>query len=272
MGARVRNWTKSLALIAAGAVLATSVWAVAAKKPLTPAKRAPTPAHSIRDTGVGLPRINSHGTLGVGEFVPAVTAYHDSGSYNADLATVDGEAQTFMERQAKAVRAKAKRVCGSKKPKKSKKCKQPQLALVLDIDETSLSNYQELSATGFSNAAAALVSAVATADSPAIAPTLQLYQRARQMGIAVFMVTGRPQGVETLTRQNLTAAGYTDIAGLYQKPSSDATIAFKSNARATIEGVLGYRIIVNVGDQESDLTGGFADRTFKLPNPFYFIE
>ena len=41
---------------------------------------------------------------------------------------------------------------------------------------------------------------------------------------------------------------------------------------ATIEQVLGYLIILNVGDQESDLTGGFADRTFKLPNPFYFIE
>ena len=36
--------------------------------------------------------------------------------------------------------------------------------------------------------------------------------------------------------------------------------------------MLGYRIIANVGDQESDLTGGGADRSFKLPNPFYFIE
>ncbi|HEX3434983.1 MAG TPA: HAD family acid phosphatase [Solirubrobacteraceae bacterium] len=33
----------------------------------------------------------------------------------------------------------------------------------------------------------------------------------------------------------------------------------------------GYRIIVNVGDQQSDLDGGFAQRAFKLPNPFYFI-
>jgi len=29
--------------------------------------------------------------------------------------------------------------------------------------------------------------------------------------------------------------------------------------------------VVNMGDQESDLTGGHADRAFKLPNPFYFI-
>ena len=28
---------------------------------------------------------------------------------------------------------------------------------------------------------------------------------------------------------------------------------------------------VNVGDQASDLDGGYAERTFKLPNPFYFV-
>jgi hypothetical protein len=29
--------------------------------------------------------------------------------------------------------------------------------------------------------------------------------------------------------------------------------------------------VVNMGDQESDLDGGHADRAFKLPNPFYFV-
>lgn len=33
----------------------------------------------------------------------------------------------------------------------------------------------------------------------------------------------------------------------------------------------GYTIIVNMGDQMSDLEGGFAERTYKLPNPFYFV-
>src|SRR5207245_1219830 len=33
----------------------------------------------------------------------------------------------------------------------------------------------------------------------------------------------------------------------------------------------GYTIIVNIGDQMSDLEGGFAERTYKLPNPFYFL-
>ena len=34
---------------------------------------------------------------------------------------------------------------------------------------------------------------------------------------------------------------------------------------------LGYDIVANFGDQFSDLNGGFADQTFKIPNPTYFL-
>ena len=33
----------------------------------------------------------------------------------------------------------------------------------------------------------------------------------------------------------------------------------------------GFRIVANFGDQFSDLKGGYADKTFKLPNPTYFL-
>jgi hypothetical protein len=29
--------------------------------------------------------------------------------------------------------------------------------------------------------------------------------------------------------------------------------------------------VANFGDQFSDLNGGFAERTFKMPNPNYFL-
>jgi HAD superfamily, subfamily IIIB (Acid phosphatase) len=45
---------------------------------------------------------------------------------------------------------------------------------------------------------------------------------------------------------------------------------FKAPLRAKI-AAMGYTIIANVGDQFSDLEGGFAERTFKLPNSFYYI-
>jgi hypothetical protein len=41
----------------------------------------------------------------------------------------------------------------------------------------------------------------------------------------------------------------------------------KSGLRYSIER-LGYKIILNIGDQESDLAGGFSERTYKLPNPW----
>jgi len=33
----------------------------------------------------------------------------------------------------------------------------------------------------------------------------------------------------------------------------------------------GFNIVISIGDQESDLAGGYAERTFKLPNPVYFL-
>jgi predicted secreted acid phosphatase len=53
--------------------------------------------------------------------------------------------------------------------------------------------------------------------------------------------------------------------------SSCPTVQYKSGTRAYIEDVLHYNIVANFGDQFSDLKGGFADKTFKLPNPNYFL-
>ncbi len=95
----------------------------------------------------------------------------------------------------------------------------------------------------------------------------------------------------TPTRIDLTGAG--DVApGLFTKPSvgsypdylntpefcasaiaaakSCGTIAYKSGTRAYIES-LGYDIVASFGDQPSDLIGGYADRTFKMPNPNYYL-
>jgi predicted secreted acid phosphatase len=52
--------------------------------------------------------------------------------------------------------------------------------------------------------------------------------------------------------------------------ASCATIPYKSGTRAYIES-LGYDIVGNFGDQYSDLLGGFADKTFKMPNPNYYL-
>jgi predicted secreted acid phosphatase len=52
--------------------------------------------------------------------------------------------------------------------------------------------------------------------------------------------------------------------------TSCPTIKYKSGTRAYIESQ-GYDIVANFGDQFSDLLGGFADKTFKMPNPNYYL-
>ena len=48
------------------------------------------------------------------------------------------------------------------------------------------------------------------------------------------------------------------------------TVQYKSGTRAYIESQ-GYDIVADLGDQFSDLQGGFADKTFKMPNPNYYL-
>jgi hypothetical protein len=75
--------------------------------------------------------------------------------------------------------------------------------------------------------------------------------------------------------ENLDMAGYKDLSPdhLYMRPavSSGSVSIFKTCSRVDIEKRFGVAIIANVGDQASDLIGEHAERTFKVPNPFYFI-
>ena len=150
-------------------------------------------------------------------------------------------------------------------------------ALVLDIDETALSNDDWMASVDFLRDSPLLADLFAQhADTwaiPAIAPTLELYETARQHDIAVFFITGRGERLRAVTEANLRNMGYTDFAGAtfnspdYEEPS---IVPFKSGARADIEAQ-GYTIIANVGDQDSDLNGGHGGCPHKLPDPYYFI-
>ena len=148
---------------------------------------------------------------------------------------------------------------------------------VLDIDETALSNYDWMVSVDFLRDSPLLGDLFAqhadTSAIPAIAPTLELYETARQHDIAVFFITGRGEKLRAVTEANLKNMGYTDFAGAtfnspdYKEPS---IVPFKSGARADIEEQ-GSTIIANVGDQDSDLDGGHGGCPHKLPDPYYFI-
>jgi acid phosphatase len=148
------------------------------------------------------------------------------------------------------------------------------LALVLDIDETSLSNYEEMVKADFAYDSAAFDAWINSAKAPAIPGTLRLYQEAQKLGVSVFFITGRADSERAATERNLREQGYQNWQQLYLRAPAQASQpmqVFKSGARAEI-AAQGYRIVLNVGDQWSDDRGEPQAEFFvKYPNPFYFI-
>jgi predicted secreted acid phosphatase len=148
-------------------------------------------------------------------------------------------------------------------------------ALVLDIDDTSTSTYALTESTDFGFVGSISLPGELKANMPAIKPTLATYRVANQNDVSVFFITGRREGgaLRRATGKNLRGQGYTEFERLYMRPQSDkrpSVIPFKSGRRKVIEQ-MGYTIVANMGDQHSDLRGGYAEATLKVPNPMYFI-
>lgn len=152
--------------------------------------------------------------------------------------------------------------------------KHEKLALVLDIDETTLSNYEEMQKAGFAYDSKAFDAWVESAAAPAIPGTLRLFKEARRLGVSVFFLTGRAEAERAATERNLEAQGFEGYTRLLLRGVGDAkttAVEYKSRARGKIAAE-GYRIAESVGDQWSDLRGSpEAEYSVKYPNPYYFI-
>jgi len=153
------------------------------------------------------------------------------------------------------------------------------LALVLDIDETSLSSYCEMQREDFGFIARSFNEWIVSGDAATpIQGTLRLVRQARELGIDLFFITGRPEPQREATERNLHAAGFESWKHLSLRPSSSgqiehngSTTEYKSWERKKIVEE-GYRVVLNVGDQWSDLMGEpMAEHSVKLPNPFYYL-
>ncbi|MEH0424183.1 HAD family acid phosphatase [Streptomyces sp. B21-083] len=123
-------------------------------------------------------------------------------------------------------------------------------AIVFDIDNTTLETD-----FGFSY------------PSPANAPVLKVAQYAQDHGVALFFVTARPDIIKPTTQYNLTHVGY-NVTGLYTRNLIDLfknVGDYKTAQRVDIESK-GYTIIANIGNTATDLSGGHAEKTYKLPD------
>lgn len=153
--------------------------------------------------------------------------------------------------------------------------KHEHLAMVLDIDETSLTSYCEAVREDFGYIRPVYEAWIVSDDAVKPIPgTLRLFRRARALGVTVFFITGRPEAQRAATERNLRAAGYDGFEHASFKQADQAamtTEAYKSAERARILRA-GYTLVLNVGDQWNDLEGTpLAEHSVKLPNPFYYL-
>lgn len=178
-------------------------------------------------------------------------------AYRLDLETVSNEAGVY---------AKSLKLSGDGKD-----------IWVFDIDETLLSHLPYYADHGYGLDIFDPMEFnkwVDKAIAPALEPSLKLYKEVMGLGFKVFLLTGRSERQRSVTEENLINAGFQNWDKLILRGSEDhgklATI-FKSDKRSEMVKE-GYRILGNSGDQWSDLLGSFmSNRSFKLPNPMYYI-
>ncbi|MDT5016632.1 MAG: hypothetical protein QOD39_2792 [Mycobacterium sp.] len=199
----------------------------------------------------------------IGDLKTDAIGYYDSGAYLTNLQQAAKPAIDWINEQAPRVNRPA---------------------VVFDIDETALSNWEAIKVNDFGRVIDGPCNELPEgpcgwqawdlrASSTVIPPTMDIFTTAKERGAAVFFITGRPEAQRAATERNLRDVGYAGYAQLVMEPTGAHYVSatdFKAPQRAQIEQQ-GYTIIANVGDQPSDLAGGFSQQTFLLPNPFYRI-
>ncbi|KAL5202309.1 hypothetical protein ABZP36_013261 [Zizania latifolia] len=153
---------------------------------------------------------------------------------------------------------------------------------VFDVDETSLSNLPYYAKHGFGAKpynATSFREYVFEGSAPALPETLRLYRRLHVLGVKAVFLTGRTEDQRAVTADNLRRQGYYGWEKLLLKPAAAATgggpqesaVPFKAGERQKLQDA-GYIIVGNIGDQWSDILGApEGGRTFKLPDPMYYI-
>ncbi|KAK3004977.1 hypothetical protein RJ639_019821 [Escallonia herrerae] len=151
---------------------------------------------------------------------------------------------------------------------------------VFDIDETALSNlpYYARSDVAFGAKRynrTKFSEWIQAGKAPAVPAVLSLYNQLISLGFRIAFITGSSELYRESRVFNLKNAGYHSWEKLIFKSIAERgtkSVVFKSKKRKELEGG-GYRILGNMGDQWSDLIGtNVGNRTFKLPDPMYYVS
>ncbi|OIK23376.1 HAD family acid phosphatase [Streptomyces malaysiense] len=170
---------------------------------------------------------------------PAGTAATSATTGKVDFATWQNDCRTVMDQALPYIE---QRVAAAGPGQKQ--------AIVFDIDNTTLDTD-----LGFA------------LPQKANEPVFDVARYAQDHGVALFFVTARPGIIEAPTKWNLEYDGYR-VSGIRVRGLLDLfknVADYKTAQRVDIENK-GYDIIANIGNSATDLSGGHADRTFKLPD------
>lgn len=145
----------------------------------------------------------------------------------------------------------------------------PRRAVVSDLDETLFDN-REFDAANPQFDRSRWLEWVRQESAPLYRQTADLLSWARSKGFAVFLVTTRGEDTKVSTISNLLKDGIL-YDGLFMRPpgNTESHQTLKTAFRKEIQR-MGFTILVNIGDQFSDLAGGYAEDCEKLPNQMYF--
>jgi hypothetical protein len=192
--------------------------------------------------------------------------FSPTGAYANEMSGLEADAAKYLDKTAKHF---DKKTSGTP-------------AVLFDIDDTTLNTYSYEIYSNFVFNPTTNAAFVNASIFPAVPGMPELASHAAADGYSVFFLTGRNISQFAGTKTNLLNAGYPVVdSQLYLKDVSAPWLAgcggaactttqYKTATRQHIES-LGYDIVANFGDQFSDLNGGFADETFKVPNPMYFL-
>jgi len=195
-----------------------------------------------------------------------IIKFRQSGGYQADIRGVNARARAFVntwltEKCGEHATVAQVRGCRA--------------MLVSDIDDTLISWYSFYAnpAIDFQYVSIAEAAAKYACTPPAIKQTVATLQYAESRGVAVTLMTGRSEAERATTIGCLQRIGVTGYRNLILRSPAEAKLSaqdYKAKHRRQLEQA-GWNIMLSIGDQPSDMLGGYTDSGFLLPNPMYLI-
>ncbi|KAL7145025.1 hypothetical protein ABFS83_07G050900 [Erythranthe nasuta] len=192
------------------------------------------------------------------ECVDYIGKYMSSTQYKIDSQTAIEECTLYLGTS-----------CGLKKDGKD--------AWIFDIDDTLLSTLPYYKKNGYGGKkvnSSSVEEWMKQGKGTVLEHSLGLFNKLKEEGVQIVLVSSRRECIRSATVDNLVSVGYHGWTSLILRGADDESKdiqKYKADVRKKLISN-GYRIWGILGDQWSSIDGLPAPkRTFKLPNPMYYV-